>query len=169
MVTRSFHNRVHKKNEMAKVTGVYRVKTTRLRKDGTPIYMSQITGVSKAVAGKPSINLSKIVGAEEAEEIWTGMGEEGAIPVKIAKPSNRKKTCDEIGKDATDRCEVRRAKKPKAVVKKAPVKKAPAKKAPVKKAPAKKAPVKKAPAKKAPVKKAPVKKAPVKRKTAAKK
>ena len=173
MVEREFWSLGKKASETAKVTGVYKIKTNRVRKDGEPIFMHQMTAV-----GESGDNLSKIVSAVDAAALWKSMGKKGALPVKVAKASTKKKkSCAQIANDAEERCEERRAVKKAA--RKAPLKKKVAsraaaskpalRKAPVKKAPAKKAPARKPAAKKAPARKAPAKKAPARRKAAAKK
>ena len=164
MVEREFWSLGKKASETAKVTGVYKIKTNRVRKDGEPIFMHQMTAV-----GESGDNLSKIVSAADAAALWKSMGKKGALPVKVAKASStKKKTCAQIAKDAEERCEERRAVKKAA--RKAPLKKKVAAPKPaLRKAPAKKAPARKPAAKKAPARKAPAKKAPAKRKAAAKK
>ena len=169
MVEREFWSLGKKASETAKVTGVYKIKTNRVRKDGEPIFMHQMTAV-----GESGDNLSKIVSAADAAALWKSMGKKGALPVKVAKASTKKKkTCAQIAKDAEERCEERRAVKKAA--RKAPLKKkkvasrAAASKPALRKAPAKKAPARKPAAKKAPARKAPAKKAPARRKAAAKK
>ena len=179
MVTRKFYVLRYGQSEKADVTGVYKIKTNRVRKDGTSIFMHQITAVSAPHEEDGDVsNLSKIVSAADAAAIWKSMGKKGAIPVKAAKASAKKKSCEQIAKAVEERCEERRAVKKeaakavRAAAKKAPVAKKPAaKKAPAKKPAAKKAPAKKAPvAKKAPAAKKPAaKKAPTKRKVASKK